>query len=114
MKKLYRVQDKYGRGPFRPGFTCEWLSHDKDYNSLPPWWVEFDIDINKIAGLPKGYHLGSGCWTMEKLILWFNDIEMKILKGHGFKLIELVPDLVIAQSDIQVLFGQKEPLHKFY
>jgi len=44
---VYRVQDKEGRGPWRPGFSQIWVETRLDHMFLPPWYVEFGrVDLN--------------------------------------------------------------------
>jgi hypothetical protein len=40
-KFVYRIQDKKGRGPYRPGFSSQWVEDRDDHDNLFPWYQEF-------------------------------------------------------------------------
>lgn len=108
---IYRVQDAQGRGPFRPGFTEKWITPGRDLDALPPWFSEFDICITEMS---KNYHLGCGCRTKIKLGTWFSYPELIILQNNGYRICEIQPDIILAESDIQTVFATKDPLNTFY
>ena len=107
MEKVYRVQDKDGRGPWKPGFSQRWIEDRPDHANLPPWYYEFGQPV-----LIPGEHNGSGCITVEQLRRWFTASEYKWLKGKGYQAVCIHVDRVIFKSDIQCLFGRRTSLKK--
>lgn len=109
-KRLYRIQDGEGRGPFRPGFSETWLdAHKPGYEDLLPWFEEFGwhiVDECKASGL----HVGSACRTLDQLYLWFTRSERRRLQRYGYDVVTIIPDRIFAESENQVVFGCKTPL----
>lgn len=104
---IYRVQDKDGRGPFKPGFTKRWT----DYNGplTPPTFLEQFGPVHRNA-LP-GEHVGCGCRSLQQLRLWFTPKEMKWLLKHGYQIVKLDVVRILAESDSQLVFARHKPLH---
>ena len=74
---VFRIQDRDGRGPFKPGFTAKWADMDfyPGMESLPTWIEEFGLEI--IYQIPKGFHFGSAVRTMDEIGRWFSPTERK-------------------------------------
>jgi len=109
METVYRIQDKEGRGPWKPGFSHKWVEDRKDHNNLLPWYIEFGrIDKNLLVG----EYSGSGCRTIDQLKRWFTKAEYKKLKKLGYKSVEIKVNRVLAESNIQLFFGRATPLKK--
>lgn len=102
---VYRVQDKGGRGPWKPGFSHRWVKSRDDHNLLHPWYVEFPNLV-----LPKNTNIGIGCANIIHLRRWFTLDEYKTLTKHGYKAVKIVVDYVLAESDKQLVFSRKKPL----
>lgn len=107
--KLVRIQDKFGRGPWRPGFSSQWLSEDGP--PLPPAIQE---TIPNFATLvkrahKKGLHIGCACRDadMEK---WVQPAEMRRLADYGFRLVNATQCQVLAHDENQVLIASRKPL----
>lgn len=97
MATVYRIQDKDGRGPFKPGFSSRWVELREDHDDLVPWFVEFGrVDMKCISGMA----IGSACRTVEQLRRWFSESEYKTLKAHGYQAVEIDASIV-AESQIQ-------------
>ena len=61
MPTVYRVQDADGRGPFKPGFSHQWVEERADHENLLPWFnilnnpqrlllellMPFELSVNK-------------------------------------------------------------------
>lgn len=98
MKYIYRIQDQDWRGPFKPGFTTQWVRLEIDQerlNKLKPWPLEFSIDVNKYTNLING------CHTTGQLREWFNKEEVSRLLKFGYKVYKVKVDEIVALSDIQ-------------
>jgi len=109
MTTLYRVQDKDGRGPFKPGFSHMWVAARG--NSLPPIYDELGISpVNLREIIPVGVHAGCACKSMDDLRKWFRRDELRRLSKFGYEIVPFSPDMVIAETDTQVLFGMRTPL----
>lgn len=104
---VYRVQDKDGRGPFKPGFSQLWVRERKDHENLIPWFEEFGPVQNKVLA---GESAGCGCKELEQLRRWFTKTEYKKLKKLGYRAVKIKVNRLIAESEIQCVFGRAKPL----
>ena len=99
MKKVIRMQNADGRGPYtafffspRGGYLTFWEAcangrHDDDKH---PGIYE-DKGFKKISNkIPKGIKFGFE--TIEKAKAWFSPDEIRTLKEYGFKFVELECD----------------------
>ena len=108
-RKLFRVQDHHGRGPYRPGFSRQWADDDGPDN--PPWWVELGLSLQQgLAKCRADRFGGSAFSSMAQLERWFTPTERTRLDGHGFHIVRFRPDYIIAETPTQVLFEQNTPL----
>lgn len=106
MYYVFRVQDENGRGPFKPGFSRNWVIEREDHENLQPWFVEFGrVDQEVLVG----YTSGSACKTIEQLRRWFTKPEYKKLKKLGYKAYKVKVSRVIAESDIQCFVSKPSP-----
>ena len=104
---IYRIQDKHGRGPWKPGFSHRWVQTREDHNNLHPWYVEFgELDFSSFN------HCAVGCLSVEQLRRWFSQHEYKTLLKYGYNSVKICVDEIIATSDIQTVFSRKKPLFK--
>lgn len=113
---IFRIQDKDGRGPYKPGFSKHWT--DPDARCLigaplfPPYMEEFpevQDKINSIADI-NGGSFGCGFRTREQLHHWFTKDELEKLFRYGYSIVEIHPDRVLAESENQLVFWCKKPL----
>ncbi len=105
MIKLIRIQDKDGRGPYRPGFSQVWSDPEGPF--LPPIFVEFGWDIFKSL---ENRHGGCAFRSMDQLKKWFSRFEIERLLRLGFKIVEMEVDEIIAESENQIVFARSIPL----
>lgn len=100
---VYRVQDREGRGPWRPGFSQAWMEDrsPEEYAALLPVQEEFP---GLVRMLRPGYSVGVGCVSLEQLRLWFTPLEYERLLGFGFHCYGFVPARIVCQSDVQCVF----------
>jgi len=106
-KYVLRIQDFDGRGPFKPGFSHNWVESRPDHMYLIPWTQEFGRLDKKI--LP-GEVMGCGCKTIEQLRRWFTKKEYDKLVQFGYHSVKMKVGRIIASSDIQLVFGRLKPL----
>jgi hypothetical protein len=104
---VFRVQDKDGRGPFKPGFSSTWVEDRDDHDNLVPWFVEMGrVDLQMIAGMSGG----TACRTLDQLRRWFTPSEYKTLRRHGYQAVRLEAGRIIGESGIQLFFERCRPL----
>ena len=109
MSTIYRVQDRQGRGPWKPGFSHLWVEDRSDHDLLIPWYREFGwINRNAIAGM----YMGCGCRTIEQLRRWFTPTEYAKLREFGYQAVELDIGRALGESDIQIVFERARPLRE--
>lgn len=106
---VYRVQDRDGRGPWKPGFSRKWIEPREDHENLPSWYAEFGPIHNRIL---YGEEMGSGCRTLEQLRRWFTRSEYKRLREYGYRAVKMEVGRILAESEIQCVFGRAKPLNE--
>ena len=106
---VLRVQDGEGRGPYRPGFSARWS--DPNGPICKPWWIEigetFEVAHQRFC---EGYHWGCGFQDIDRLRSWFTARELKALDRLGFCLVTVEPDIIVAETPSQIVFGTLLPL----
>ena len=100
--RVYRVQDQDGRGPWKPGFSDNWVIDRPDHANLMPFFVEFPHVSFKIE-------CGSGCLDLIQLKRWFTQQEYTTLLRHGYRAVQMNVDEILAESAVQVLFRRTRP-----
>lgn len=110
---IYRVQDKHGRGPWKPGFSQKWVEDRPDHDNLKPYCLEFPDFAMAIlrAGLDRMI-VACGCRTVDQLKRWFTKGEYNTLFQYGYRAVKAPVDEIIVESDIQCVFARKKRLHK--
>lgn len=109
--KVYRIQDKDGRGPFKPGFSKRWLDPEPKPNEelLVPWPYQFPDILFRIQ-VEGTINFGCACASPEQLQMWFSESEYNRLKRFGYKSVTLEIDEILGQSDIQLVFRRLKPI----
>lgn len=106
---VFRVQDKDGRGPWKPGFSQRWVEDrpEEEYAALVPWPMQFgDVLRRSIVGMS----LGCGCRSLEQLRRWFTPTEYATLRRFGYCAVKMEAGRILAESDIQCVFERAKPL----
>ena len=98
---VYRIQDKDGRGPWKPGFSQKWIEVRDDHDNLPPWFYEFGPVHNKAFTWES---VGSACLTIDQLRRWFTESEYRTLLRHGYKAVKMEASRILGSSEIQCVF----------
>ena len=106
---IYRIQDSDGRGPFKPGFSHVWVNERGDHENLKPCTQQFDGIRNKLL---LSEHYGCGCKNLKQLRRWFTKQEYKKLKKYGYRAVKMKVARIVAESEIQVVFGRAIPLNE--
>ncbi len=107
---VYRIQDKDGRGPWKPGFSHRWVVDREDLDNLAPFYVEFGQTVFDHAIL--GMFLGSACESVEQLKRWFTPEEYKALKSFGYQSVKMQVGRILASSAIQCVIERSKPLNR--
>lgn len=107
MTIIYRVQDKDGRGPWKPGLSRYWVEDRDDHQNLIPFYQQFP---SALRGAITGMHVGCGCRTVEQLRRWFSPVEYGRLLMMGYRSVEMDVGRILGESDIQTLFERAMPL----
>ena len=106
---IYRIQDKDGRGPWKPGFSRTWIEDRPDHDNLTPWPFEFPgVGVH----LSRGMHNGCATRTIEQLKRWFTESEYRTLLQHGYQAVKMTATRILAESEIQCVFERSTPLRK--
>lgn len=104
---VYRIQDKEGRGPFKPGYTETWLDSDRTYFPKAP--IREQLWIQKIAD-PE-LRLAFACETIEQIKNWVSKTEYERLKKDGYNVVKIAVDK-IWKLDGQLIVGRKKQYRK--
>lgn len=109
MTAIIRVQDKQGRGPWRPGLSRLWVRETPDDSLLPIY-----ADISGFSELTAraykdGLHFG--CATrLANFDRWFSADEMRRLRALGFRAYDASGCTILAETKTQLLIGWHIPL----
>lgn len=111
--KVYRVQDKEGRGPFKPGLTRHWLIYNKGKDKLIPWYAGMNSEQIKALLSGRGA-IGTACISIKDLCKWFSKKEYSTLLKHGYRSIylDINEEDVLFKDDNQILFNRDIPLNE--
>lgn len=106
---VFRVQDKDGRGPWKPGFSQRWVEDrpEEEWAALVPWQMQFGNVLRRsIVDISRG----SGCRSLEQLRRWFTPTEYATLRSFGYSAVKMEVGRILAESDIQCVFERAKPL----
>lgn len=106
---VFRVQDREGRGPWKPGFSDRWVEDrtDEEFAALCPFPLGVMLSLRAAAGRR---HMGYACETLDQLRRWFRPGEYQTLLRFGYRAVKLDVDNVLARSDSQCCFVRSRPL----
>lgn len=102
---IYRIQDREGRGPWKPGFSSSWRSTAGRQPEPPLLGV---LRTKRRRGFVRAH----GCLTLTELRRWFKRGEYFRLKGAGYEAVRLEVDRIVASTANQVIFDRERPLHE--
>ena len=106
---VFRVQDRDGRGPWRPGFSTRWIDEDAPVGRLSETVMDL-LPIDTLRTLPRDRHYGCGCRSRDAVLDWFTATERTRLQQFGYRLVVMRADEVLAESPYQVFFARRRPL----
>lgn len=104
-----RIQDKEGRGPYRPGFSHVWSERDFGPD---PVFVAFPGIMAKAHKIveTKGGAVGCAFRSIEQASEWFSPSEVLTLAKHGYSLCWVLPDEILAENQDQLVIWTANPL----
>lgn len=103
--RVYRVQDRAGRGPFRPGVTDQW--RDVEGADHPP--VQLDFGLSWRAEVLEGWHCGCALPDIDAVRRWFSPWECHRLHVLGYNLVA-IRARILRESVHQLLIVRPLPL----
>jgi len=108
---VYRVQDRSGRGPFRPGFSRRWCDDNFTHGmlALPTWLEEFGADLIEKQRKPEEFY-GTAVRDPGALGKWFSPTEQARLVRLHFHVVSMRPTRILAESENQLVFARLLPL----
>lgn len=111
MRTVYRMENKYGRGPYtpNPGFSWEDTVHTSENGHPAPQNDSFSKKV--ILELYNLHRLKCGFATMEQALNWFSPSEIQRLRSKGFNLKKVLASRVY-EGTFQVLFLPLQNLRK--
>lgn len=107
MTLIYRVQDREGRGPWRPGFSEKWVDYSEDKEVLLPTYIEMPGAADRRT---IGYHVGVGCIYPDQLRRWFTAREYATLLDYGYRCVTFMGKAFLGESETQCMFESRKPL----
>ena len=108
---VYRVQDRNGRGPWKPGVSSRWVEPRLDHEKLLPWFVEWH-GFDTRQEMRRQEYVGCGCLTLDQLRRWFSESEYSTLRRMEYRAYQLGVDRILRSSDVQCVFTRQNPLNK--
>lgn len=104
--RAIRVQDRDGRGPFKPGLPDRW--RDPDGPDFPPVQAEFGLAWRE--EIPPGWHCGCAFRDVSQCARWFSPWECARLDALGYSLVSLSDCRVLRESAHQAIIARPHPL----
>ncbi|TXH10077.1 MAG: hypothetical protein E6R04_06500 [Spirochaetes bacterium] len=109
MKKIVRIQDSEGRGPWRPGVSRLW-----ELPSGPVRCHPVQEDFKNLEEIVSGAHrrkLHIGCAIRQNNIgRWFSRGELEKLYEFGFGWVDCEECEILAESKHQAVVASQKPL----
>ena len=103
---VFRVQDRDGRGPWKPGFSQCWVEDREDHDNLLPWYAEMG-PVHKLGIV--GMHQGTACESLEQLRRWFTKSEYRTLRRYGYQSVQMEVGRILGKSETQLVFERSRP-----
>lgn len=112
MAVVWRVQDKDGRGPYKPGFSAQWVDGDSG-RICAPWWIELGLGMGDAhSALDNGMHTGCAFASEQKAKEWFSRGELRRLSRLGYRLVRVDADWIRHETPTQLVIQCTKPLSR--
>jgi hypothetical protein len=105
---VVRVQAADGRGPWRPGWSHNWVDGDAPAGRLTETLMDL-MPVEELRALPRSLHYASACRTLDALLEWFTPVERERLERFQYYPVRLCVDAVLAESAWQMFVGRRRP-----
>lgn len=106
---VYRIQDKKGRGPYKPGFSHRWTDEAGLEDARPSVMEEFGWDFGAKAA--PGQSVGCAFRSIDQLKRYFTSLEIHRLYSLGYAITKMEIDTVLHESEKQLVIARNKPLH---
>jgi len=104
---IYRIQDKDGRGPYKPGKSHEWLDEDNIGETQPSVFDQFGMNWQK--GALYGQYVGCAFRNIDQLYIWFSPTELRRLMAKGYRIVSMDDVTILRESANQCVFVRNRP-----
>lgn len=112
MPVVWRVQNSEGRGPYKPGFSKQWLDGNSR-RACVPWWIELGLPMVAAHDSLRGnMHTGCAFETEAKAKEWFSRSELRRLSKLGYHLVQLNVDVIRYRTPTQLVVQSNTPLSR--
>jgi hypothetical protein len=112
---ILRVQDKDGRGPWKPGFSHTWIDLDRPEERMPPsiFTEVEDLGAEIARWHRRGYHIGCAVEGMTGLRKWFSLRELTTLRSMGYHVYDFTKTEKVISTPTQVVIASRVAFRKF-
>lgn len=109
---ILRIQDRRGRGPWKPGFSHKWVDSFRT-SHLPPIYDEAPhyMDIARPAR-DEGMWVGCAVDGKESLLAWFTPMEIFRLYDFGYQIVDASSCDILLRTPTQLLIGSRENFNR--
>lgn len=106
-----RMQDKDGRGPYKPGFSQYWVE-DAPIVMPDPIMLAFPgvMDLAHKIVSQRGGACGCALRNIEQAKRWFTPSEVISLVYFGYTLCWMYADEILAENEDQLVIWSSSPL----
>ena len=108
---VWRVQDKNGRGPYKPGLSSQWADGDSGRICMP-WWIELGLPITAHQSLGNDMYSGCAFRSVEQARQWFSRGELRRLARLGYELVPIDADAIAYETPTQLVIQCERPLRQ--
>lgn len=108
--QVFRVQAADGRGPWRPGWSHTWIEGDAEVGRLTETVMDL-VPAATLRALSDEFMYGCACRSINALMEWFTPLERRTLEKYGFYPVSIKADVIVAESQLQLLIGRRKPFH---
>jgi hypothetical protein len=106
---ILRIQDRAGRGPWKPGFSSKWVDSFRT-TQLPPIYDEAPCYMDIVAkARDAGKHVGCAVDGKEALLSWFTPMEIFRLYDLGHRIVDASECEILLRTPTQLIVGSDRP-----
>lgn len=120
-KIIYRFEDQTADGPYATldfdhhGYTTHPLLQDDESKEFYKWRLSEGFTAMEGAaykiGVPHVKQVFFGFSSVEQAHAWFDEADRKLMKAHGYNLVEyVVPEEAICEFGHQIVFDKSRAI----